>query len=467
MLRDIALALPCLLASFNPTNEHSPDDTLSGEMLAAHHDQENLVQSHPMAGKAGSRQLAPKTPGPRYPKTPMKIPLNDENAPVTGGKALLGGGKGSMTKKQMLATPLGECNAADGIVWPRDQASLTGSSKGTRPRAPLGNKTTNAKARAAPATGGVKDKVKEIEQSQSKPTTVQKPKHKQPGTAPAKLEVRIDEEETGEPDIEYVPPRPKDLPYESDVFPDDLLTFEGLKPENLLRGYYERYHDPVDENGVRLKERKFEERLQKALKEGDERILRDVEDIGWPASDVIETKQPPKEQQKRLVRGTGAKSSQAVNRTASTLASKRAASTLSMAPTVRERKPRLPVQTRKPRSFLPGRQASKPMAPTKSQPESVVAEVASRNTLGYSKGRSTSSAMQTRRPLTRAPSAASVSSNHSDVTITPANFHKTQEPKPQFLRIFEADDDSDDDGFGKTADVNFDDDEDFQLKLDE
>ena len=349
----------------------------------------------------------------------------------------------------------------------RSEVRLIVCLQGTRPRAPLGNKTTNAKARAAPATGGVKGKVKELEQSQAKPTSVQKPRLKPAGAASAKLEVRNDEREAGEPDIEYIPPRPKDLPYESDVFPDDLLTFEGLKPENLLRGYYERYHDPVDENGVRLKERKFEERLQKALKEGDERILRDVEDIKWTESDVGDTKPVPKEQQKNLARGTGAKSGQAVSRAPPTIASKRAASALSMASTLKDRKPQPPVQTKKPRSFLPGRQASRPMAPTKSQPESVVGEAASRSTLGYSKGRSASSAIQTKRQFSRTPSAASVSSDHSDVTITPANFNKTQEPKPQFLSIFDVEEDSDDDGFGKTANVSFDDDDEFQLKVDE
>lgn len=77
-------------------------------MLAAHHDQENLVQSHQVTGKSGSRQLPPKTPGPRYPKTPLKVPLNDENAPATGAKGLLGAGRNTVGKKQALATPLGE-----------------------------------------------------------------------------------------------------------------------------------------------------------------------------------------------------------------------------------------------------------------------------------------------------------------------------------------------------------------------
>ncbi|SPO00681.1 uncharacterized protein DNG_03429 [Cephalotrichum gorgonifer] len=429
-------------------------------MLAAHHDQENVLKSHQMTGKPGSRQLAPKTPGPRYPKTPMKIPLNDENAPATGGKGLLGGGKNTVMKKQALATPMG-----------------------TRQRAPLGNKTTNAKARAAPVPGGVKEKIQEIEQSQAKQASVQKPKPKHAGTAPAKLHVRNDEQEAGEPDIEYIPPRPTDLPYESDVFPDGVLTFEGLKPENLLRGYYERYHDPVEEDGVRRKDRLFEERLQKALKEGDERILRDIENTDWSVSDVPGAKQISEEQQKKLAHGSRpasaadtTRSSRIANRRPPTITSRRAASALSMASTQREKKPQVPLQIRKPRSFLPGRNVSMPIVPAKSRPEGVIAEAASRSTLGYSKGRSASSAVNAKRTVSRTPSTASVSSNGSDVTITPANFQKMQDAKlnrvdelsrPQFLSVFDAGEDSDDGGFGRNVDLNFEDDEEFQLKLDE
>lgn len=49
----------------------------SATMLAAYHEQENIYAHH--AGTA-KQQLQAKTPGARFPKTPLKVPLNDENA---------------------------------------------------------------------------------------------------------------------------------------------------------------------------------------------------------------------------------------------------------------------------------------------------------------------------------------------------------------------------------------------------
>ena len=74
-------------------------------MLAAHRDQENLVLHQAAGGKSlaqGKGQLQPKTPGARYPKTPLKVPLNDENAVhVLGGKSVLGGRSKAAGNEQM------------------------------------------------------------------------------------------------------------------------------------------------------------------------------------------------------------------------------------------------------------------------------------------------------------------------------------------------------------------------------
>ena len=65
-------------------------------MLAAR-DQENLVHDYQQAAASkslnqGARGAPPKTPGTKYPKTPLKIPIYDENAPAGFGhiKSVLG-----------------------------------------------------------------------------------------------------------------------------------------------------------------------------------------------------------------------------------------------------------------------------------------------------------------------------------------------------------------------------------------
>jgi hypothetical protein len=93
-------------------------------MLAAR-DQENLVHGHQQAAASkplnqGTRGAPPKTPGNRYPKTPLKIPLHDENAPTgfgqkfvlaTKGKGLenmtIGGKKEANFDKNAFVTPSG------------------------------------------------------------------------------------------------------------------------------------------------------------------------------------------------------------------------------------------------------------------------------------------------------------------------------------------------------------------------
>ena len=93
-------------------------------MLGAR-DQENLVHGHQAAAAAkplnqGAKQLAPKTPGKKSAKTPIKLPLNDENGPTAfgGRKKTLGKGnensifgakQGGAVDGKAFVTPMGEC----------------------------------------------------------------------------------------------------------------------------------------------------------------------------------------------------------------------------------------------------------------------------------------------------------------------------------------------------------------------
>jgi len=55
-------------------------------------DQENRIFAHQTGAVNKQQGPQPKTPGTRYPKTPLKVPLNDDNATRTlGGKSILGG----------------------------------------------------------------------------------------------------------------------------------------------------------------------------------------------------------------------------------------------------------------------------------------------------------------------------------------------------------------------------------------
>jgi len=84
------------------------------------YDQQTAAAAKSLNAGSGVKGLAPKTPGQKAPppKTPFKVPLNDENATLLGGKA--GGGKakegglfggkatGGKAERNAFQTPAGE-----------------------------------------------------------------------------------------------------------------------------------------------------------------------------------------------------------------------------------------------------------------------------------------------------------------------------------------------------------------------
>jgi hypothetical protein len=358
----------------------------------------------------------------------------------------------------------------------------------TRTRAPLGNKTTNAKARTS-QTVGVKDIIKEFEKTQTKPTTVQKPKHGLFSPGSSRVEVRNDQKgQQGEENVEYGPPRPNDLPYESDVLPNGALTFEGLKPENLLRGYYNTFYNPVDDDGVSLREREFEENMKKALQKGEERIKKEIEECDWSVCDVPETasylakKKAP--QASIPTPGMGAKVCQGVPKYPPTIASRKAASALALSTDATKARAFKPLQqsanvNKQASSFLlpTKRGLNKEIMPSKSSMESKVDEALSRSTIGYTKGRSASSIVHkdgqpstggVGRAVGNAPRAAS----HS--TVGPARLGQSVTSQTEtaeslqrlhFLSIFDADEEADEALRGLSNPLLDEADEDFELKL--
>ena len=200
-------------------------------MFAAR-DQENLVHGHQQAAAAkplnqGARQLAPKTPGNKAPKTPLKLALNDENGPgpFGGGKsALRTNGKGieiGTTKprnggpgeKDAFKTPMGTCKILVGVAY------LTRWLSGPRNRAPLGLKTTNAKTKAfhIPPPPSVED-VPGKSQHKTNSASARKSRPRISHAQMTKLDSVEDLDKLKEMDIEYMPP-----PAKSQTFAPNLI----------------------------------------------------------------------------------------------------------------------------------------------------------------------------------------------------------------------------------------------------
>ncbi|KAK0392190.1 hypothetical protein NLU13_1688 [Sarocladium strictum] len=394
-------------------------------MLAAHRDQENLVHSHQVPTKQN-----PKTPGARYPKTPSRF--NDENAPTgfaakTGGKSILKGAPG----RQAIMTPMGNAN-----------------------RAVLGDKTTNAKARAG-QTGGVKGLVKELEKTTIKPTTVQRPQQRGPEVAPIKFDIKQDKEGSqDEEEPEYAPPPVEPQPYESDVLPRGL-TFEGLKDENLLRGFYDYYHNPVDANGVSRKDKQLEDEIETLVARAAERNVRDLQDLDWTTQKDENVPAPPKMTKPSAPNPTAA--SRVVRRGPGTITSRRAAASLSQ-PSEPKGRPTIKPTTIKPAvrrplsSLIQGKRTIKrPIPVARDPPTAQPGAMASRTTLGYNKGRTASSVLHPQRKVTLTASKPP-SDGSLEETITPARARMAMRqaatpaspPRPGFLSIFEGLDDDED-----------------------
>ena len=365
---------------------------------------------------------------------------------------------------------------------------LTATAEPRTARAPLGNKTTNAKARTGQQTS------RGLEKTAIKPTPSIRPKQGPPQIESSKLEVHTDKNPLEEEEIEYAPPRPVEAPYQSDIIPEGALTFETLKPENLFRGYYQHYYNRKDENGVPLKERQMQERRQRDFQRGDEQILKDMEEFDWSIGDIPSSKQLLKKPQQSTATKTmtdNKKTQRPVFKAPPTIASRKAASALSM--------PIKPLTTTQAKAGKPAAVPRKPTSvfgrkpilstmqpkPAPTQASRANAVAASRSTIGYSKGRSAISVVQGRNDTAAAETlsepparprsftrTASTASTASDATITPARFAQTQTTtrdckKPEFMSIFDAelDDQEEEDIPGAPELDNFEED-DFQLSTD-
>lgn len=338
-------------------------------------DQENLTAAHHTTAankplNQGIRAYQAKTPGPH--RTPFRA-RNDENAPLNTVKAA----------KNVFVTPA-----------PRIAA-----------RAPLGAKTTNAKAQAfqTPAPG-LKPAPSKLEQTLKRPSTTRRSVKKQvfvdPQPAADSADAQLDEDTDNEPDFGYAPPEAQPLPDSPIDFSEIDQTYSVLKPENINRGIEQIYfQSPKDENGFSISQKKQEEEDKNSLQQDLESILQ---------VPVIKNSDP--DDQVKAMIAAGPRSSKSHSRTKSqaqqsqvdTIRARSAASALSRPTTVRKHQ-RLPsTATKDTASTKSKRKPTFAVATDIAPPRSVPGPI-SRTTIGFPKAKKPASILPTatqKQPLT-------------------------------------------------------------------
>ncbi|KAL3494585.1 hypothetical protein BJX62DRAFT_34382 [Aspergillus germanicus] len=351
--------------------------------MLALRDQENLAHAHQTVAAAkplnqGIKQLQPKTPGARAPKTPFKVPLKDENDPLAFGKQTIK----TIGKQYENARP----SVKDAFTTPMGD---------TRNRAPLGMKTTNAKAKGLQTPGAPAGTLKP-EKTVRKGST-QRIKKFSPFVEQPQPQVKVQPPQDDVPDIEYMPPKPKELP----DYPDDITydtSFPQFQPRNLALGLESVYGDnEIGIDGLTKKQRKFQESSAAYDKMMDQKILEQIESIGFdePSDDDRSSKasaaenprsrletQRPRTTMRRTKYSSGVSTIRARDAASALSGTERTVPRIRAAPIVKPK-------TRVTSALFPSKTTKPPTNP--STMRYAAATAGSRTTVGYTKGREVSS----------------------------------------------------------------------------
>ncbi|KAH7072973.1 hypothetical protein BKA63DRAFT_54898 [Paraphoma chrysanthemicola] len=340
--------------------------------LAAH-DQENAVRNISIgpSGKpinAGAKAFGAKTPGNKAPKTPFKVPLNDENVFKTGKAE--GKGKGNLL---LTSKKGGDENA---FVTPA----------GPRTRAPLGMKTTNAKSKAFQTPAPLSSAAK---------TQKVSPRLRRPKVKVHQPELDA-ESENDVPEIEYMPPKEVPLLDDMDEYLPKDWNFPKIDHKSMVRGISQAYHNPIEDDGRPKKLREFEEELAREKKKASEDF--DKAFAAQMAQDDAEMRrylgmeEPKKEAPKPIAAPKRATTG------VSTMRARSAAQALSPAAKPSYAVPTAVAKSRLPSGFVSSKKTTKPIVePSTSRRAAAVA--ASHSTIGYAQGRAGRAAPAARKPL--------------------------------------------------------------------
>lgn len=296
-----------------------------------------------------------------------------------------------------------------GIFDKRSDSSCVGP----RSRAPLGMKTTNAKARAG-ATPAAPLGTNKPEKSNRKNSTVKKAATNAPLKS-AEPELSQKSPDAEDRDVEYMPPKPKgtktvklargiaanissDLPDPPEDIPYNT-DFPQFKGQNLTRGW-ELLHDdnPIGEDGLTRKERQWRKEQAAHEKRVDDMIQKQFDNMQLVGINVRETPDEPcadeiREKFAAERRGQGRTTRTRTARNVSTVKSRSAVAALSQPPTSIPKPRANPAPKSRPVSSLLTAKKPAPPPSEESSKRHAAATARSRSTLGYTKGRNASSTL--------------------------------------------------------------------------
>jgi hypothetical protein len=202
------------------------------------------------------------------------------------------------------------------------------------------------------------------------------------------------ESEDDVPEVEYMPP--KEVPLADDM--DDYLPkdwkFPKIDGENMARGIWEAYHNPIEDDGRPKKLREFEEELEKEKKKRD--VEFDKVFSAQMAKDDAEMRRHMgiDAQKPTLSRAAPKRATTGV----STINARSAAQALSPAAKSNFAAPTAAAKSRLPTGLVSSKKTTKPLAePSTSRRAAAVA--ASHSTIGYAQGRAGRAAPAARKPL--------------------------------------------------------------------
>ncbi|KAL4974185.1 hypothetical protein BDW66DRAFT_168041 [Aspergillus desertorum] len=351
--------------------------------MLALRDQENLVHNHQTVAASkplnqSARQLQPRTPGNRVPKTPFKVPLKDENDPLAFGKK--------------TAKTIGKQNEN---ARPSVKDAFTTPMGDNHHRAPLGMKTTNAKAKGLQTPAAPVGTIKP--ERTTRKGSAQRAKKFTTFVEQPQPEVHVHPAQDDVPDIEYMPPKPKDLP----DHPDDIAydtSFPQFRPENLALGLESVYGDnEITSDGLTKRQRKYQKDSAAYDKMVDETILKQIESISFAEfSDNDQSNQPSVSElpQRRIPARYPRAASRKSNNSGgiSTIRARDAAKALAGNERTIPRTRAAPIikpRTRIASSLFPPKKPRAPANPSSMRHTAAAAD--SRTTVGYAKGREISS----------------------------------------------------------------------------